>query len=352
MLTLVDDKDKQLLLCLQYACVKAGIRIPCESTLLLGRPLLDLACFKQAHLAPTYRSILAVANALAGENVATQMGPKFSGGACVQHLAKLRNRMSEEGISVPPPLPRGMVTTTPSRVYSQVTSNTKRRRGANTDDDVGDIEPLNPVSASPKPAKKRKVVKKEPGVKEESDRENMPDLYDSDGEYGAKKPKRATKPKCKKGANKCNTRRNSDSQSVVGGNEITPTPAVQTRGIRKNYAQMQGPIDEEDDVMAALGETEETVENADADSGDVATAFEAVKAENTPTAARLNETPVANVANDMAQQSIDQDQSMHTGGLKTPKAAQSDNTQIVRRQAVANTDPFNVSYCLHLLHHC
>lgn len=29
-LTLADDKDKQLLLCLQFACVKAGIRIPCK----------------------------------------------------------------------------------------------------------------------------------------------------------------------------------------------------------------------------------------------------------------------------------------------------------------------------------
>jgi hypothetical protein len=29
-LTSADDKDKQLLLCLQFACVKGGIRIPCK----------------------------------------------------------------------------------------------------------------------------------------------------------------------------------------------------------------------------------------------------------------------------------------------------------------------------------
>lgn len=194
------------------------------------------------------------------------MGPKFSAGACVQHLAKLRNRMKEEGIAVPPPLPRGMVTTTPSRVYSQPTSG-KRRRGSDQEDDDDDEYPsLNPAEDSPppKPApKKRKSTKKEPDIKEESDA--MPELYDTDDEYGSQKKKASkSKAKVKKPAAKKNTRRKSNSQEAEQEAESTPAPGPRTRGVRKNYAQMQAPIEEEQDVKAdVVDDGDEQTDGAD-----------------------------------------------------------------------------------------
>lgn len=51
------------------------------------------------------------------DKVARGLGPDYSEGAIVQHLAKLRSRMAEMGIGVPPPLKRGVLQT-PSKVYA------------------------------------------------------------------------------------------------------------------------------------------------------------------------------------------------------------------------------------------
>ena len=45
-----------------------------------------------------------VANVATVDRVAELMGPKFSSGAIIQHLAKLRTKMVEAGLDVPPPV--------------------------------------------------------------------------------------------------------------------------------------------------------------------------------------------------------------------------------------------------------
>lgn len=194
------------------------------------------------------------------------MGPRFSSGACVQHLAKLRNRMKEENIPVPPPLPRGMVTTTPSRVYAVATTSSKRRRFASDDEDDEEYPSLNGADESPTPkpsSKKRKAIKKEPDIKEEDD--IMPELYDSDEEYGATKKKASkSKAKAKKPSPKKNNRRKSSSQSVEDAREPSPVITPRTRGVRKNYAHMQAPLEELEDVKAE-SESDEPVQTETAD---------------------------------------------------------------------------------------
>ena len=62
--------DKKLLLAIQYACNTSGVAVPWDK-------------------------------------VGVLMGPEISPGAVIQHLAKVRVRMVELGLSVPPPLRRG-----------------------------------------------------------------------------------------------------------------------------------------------------------------------------------------------------------------------------------------------------
>ena len=75
-----DDIDKQVLLAVQYVCNLEGLRIN------WGK-------------------------------VAQVLGPDFTEGAIVQHLAKLRSKMIDVGLPVPPPMRRGTLQT-PSKVYA------------------------------------------------------------------------------------------------------------------------------------------------------------------------------------------------------------------------------------------
>ena len=88
---ITDDLDKQVLLTVQYCCNEAGVRIPWD-------------------------------------DVAAVMGPKFTGGAIVQHLSKVRQKMIGLELPVPPPLKRGVVNT-PSKIYA---SGNKRKIGSGT----------------------------------------------------------------------------------------------------------------------------------------------------------------------------------------------------------------------------
>lgn len=100
----IDDLDKGVLLAIQYASAEAGIKLPCKH-----------------NTQPRGTGNLADRALITGQRVAELMGPKFSEGAIVQHLAKLRSIMASEGIPVPPPLRRGMITRTPSKVYTTAT---------------------------------------------------------------------------------------------------------------------------------------------------------------------------------------------------------------------------------------
>ncbi|KAI4259059.1 MAG: hypothetical protein L6R42_004780 [Xanthoria sp. 1 TBL-2021] len=69
-----DELDKKLLLTIQWACNVKGIKIPFE---------------------------------LVASEMSSTKSSDISAGAIVQHLAKFRVRMVEQGLSVPPPLTRG-----------------------------------------------------------------------------------------------------------------------------------------------------------------------------------------------------------------------------------------------------
>lgn len=66
------------------------------------------------------------------------MGHDISDGAIVQHLAKLRVRMINAGLDVPPPLRRGG-TAPPSKISRSIgTPKGTRSKGALAEDDTGD----------------------------------------------------------------------------------------------------------------------------------------------------------------------------------------------------------------------
>lgn len=207
---------------MQYACNEAGLRIPWE-------------------------------------NVAKLMGDKFSDGAIVQHLSKLRQKMIDNGLPVPPPLKRG-TTVVPSRIYA--TSGGARRKSMPE-------TPTTPSTAVTTPKAKPSVAKKRTrrsGMDSDSDSqpENMDIADTSDDEYGAsgrKKKKQQRQPKPKQAPKKEDengtveedredTVMNSPS---VAGETIkesieTPGPATRTRGVRPDYSKLEQVSDDEESL--------------------------------------------------------------------------------------------------------
>ncbi|KAL8847526.1 MAG: hypothetical protein Q9221_007426 [Calogaya cf. arnoldii] len=94
-----DDLDKKLLLTIQWACNQKGVKIP-----------MDL---------------------VASEMSSTGVNTKVSAGAVIQHLAKFRVRMVQQGLSVPPPLSRGGNNNPATAQVSQA-SNTNGTKAAST----------------------------------------------------------------------------------------------------------------------------------------------------------------------------------------------------------------------------
>ncbi|KPI35903.1 uncharacterized protein AB675_10454 [Cyphellophora attinorum] len=239
-----DDKDKQLLLSIQYVCANQGIRLPWDA-------------------------------------IAAQMGPHFSQGACVQHLSKLRNKMVEQDIPVPPPLARGLVTTKPSSVYAKSGTPRKRKGQNNGDGDEEPAPPVQPLNPLPSPsAPKKRKIKKEAGIKQEdSDGEaeiDMPDLHDDDSDDGyapaTKKKKTArktsnskakTKPK-KKTAKQNAADKTPEAESPEKSTTPPVSPNVRTRGVRVNYAHMDPPVLDNDADTPAT-----TTPDAAASTGDI-----------------------------------------------------------------------------------
>ena len=115
-----DTMDKQLLLTIQQQCNVAGVRLPWDA-------------------------------------IGSEMGQYVTEGAVIQHLAKLRCRMVEQGVRVPPPLRRGgagrglstggpTAVVTPSSIYrakrnrqAKSTSSPGTARG-NEEDDEEDFD--------------------------------------------------------------------------------------------------------------------------------------------------------------------------------------------------------------------
>ena len=246
-----DDLDKQVLLAVQYASNEAGVRIPWdEVAILMGR--------------------------VTGED-------KFSGGAIVQHLSKLRNRMESHQINVPPALKRGTITNAPSKVYA---AGNKRKGGPS--------KAKNPTASTIKPKKsKARGIKSE--WEDEDDSDDIPVKYeqdvdeDSDGEYGGAKKKRrisSGKGRAKKQIIAA-VEKEEDEEDFENSEPATPvdratsgkgssfktdaeiqqsiespssSPLPRTRGVKHNYSKMDAGSEEngdEDDDAEAEEEAEE-----------------------------------------------------------------------------------------------
>ena len=152
--TWTDDLDKQVLLTVQYACNEAGVRIPWDDVAL-----------KMCEMV--------------GED-------KFTGGAIIQHLSKLRSKMESHALKVPPPLRRGLSVNAPSKIYAP---GNKRKGGPST--------AKTPKSSTARLERsKARNLKSEDEDEDDDDSEGTPIVYDddddddSDGEYESGRKKR------------------------------------------------------------------------------------------------------------------------------------------------------------------
>ena len=204
------------------------------------------------------------------EKVAEMMGPKFTDGAIVQHLAKLRQKMVANNMAVPPPLKRGIVNT-PSKLYAPASRRTISLPGSS-----GTPNASNSVVVRPKKAKNKRL-------NSEEEDESLSDLVlsdDSDGEYGSSKKKGRTSGRKNK-AKKQKVAIDDDDEAAITNPKIempsskagsvgeegdikesieTPGPAARTRGVVQDYAKMEeGEGDEfdEDDNEEPEEEPEE-----------------------------------------------------------------------------------------------
>jgi hypothetical protein len=245
--TLTDDLDKQVLLTVQYACNEAGVRIPWDDVAL-----------KMCEIV--------------GED-------KFTGGAIIQHLSKLRSKMESHALKVPPPLRRGLMINAPSKIYAP---SNKRKGGSST--------AKNPKSSTARLERsKARNLKSED--EDEDDSEGTPIVYDdddSDGEYESGRKKRRFsrgKVKKKRMAAVAVAERKEADEDVKTFRAETPTIKVnivkrgnlkaeagiqesiknsgtlpRTRGVKHNYAKMDPGSEENDepeDDAQAEGEAEE-----------------------------------------------------------------------------------------------
>ena len=127
---ITDPMDKKLLLAIQYACNSSGVTVPWD-------------------------------------RVGAIMGPEITSGAVIQHLAKVRVRLVEDGLPVPPPLRRG-------------------GSGRNT------IVAPKPKKNGVTKASKAKTIRKKPEPKSESSSNEESDWKngDSDSDFGTPRVKR------------------------------------------------------------------------------------------------------------------------------------------------------------------
>ena len=194
------------------------------------------------------------------------MGEKFSDGAIVQHMSKLRQKMVENNLPVPPPLKRG-TTVVPSKIYA--TSGTVRRKSMpDTPNNASTVV----TTPKPKQSASKKRTRRS-GVDSDSDSQPDEDQMDigdtSDEEYGASGKKKKKQTKSKKVTKKRavqeamevddeDTEQTQKEDTVVESKVAeeetikesieTPGPAIRTRGVRPDYSKLEQVSDEEDEV--------------------------------------------------------------------------------------------------------
>lgn len=147
-LFIADEMDKKLLLAMQYQCNFAGLAVPWTE-------------------------------------IGGIMGDGITGGAVIQHLAKLRIRMVAQGLSVPPPLRRGGGG---PRISTSSSSGSKAKATPpNNGSAQAKSTPTKPTSTKPKKAGKKATQDSD----ESEDEEDSWNNDESDAEYGKPRVKRA-----------------------------------------------------------------------------------------------------------------------------------------------------------------
>jgi hypothetical protein len=191
------------------------------------------------------------------------MGEKFSDGAIVQHMSKLRQKMVENNLQVPPPLKRG-TTVVPSKIYAPSAS--ARRKPM-----IDIPSTAAAVLTTPKTKPGAKKRNRRAGLDTDSDSqldENDMDIGDTEDEdYGASGKKKKKMSKAKKTAKKPaipkRVELDGEAADRINGNHIstnsagieesiiesieTQGPASRTRGVRPDYARLEQASDEEDE---------------------------------------------------------------------------------------------------------
>lgn len=185
--------DKKLLLALQFCCNAVGLAVPWN-------------------------------------DIGSIMGDQISGGAVIQHLAKLRIRMVEQGLSVPPPLRRGGHG---ARISTSATSHTKANATP------AKISKAN--NAAPKKTKKG-AKKVDPGSDDsEEDGDGWVNDDDSDAEYGERPAKRVKSNA--KGASRPRKMKAEDSEEEIA------TPSKPSK--RKRQSENSSDVDIKTEFTAA-----------------------------------------------------------------------------------------------------
>lgn len=110
------------------------------------------------------------------------MGEGITGGAVIQHLAKLRIRMVAQGHPVPPPLKRGGGS---ARISTSASTGSKAK-ATPTKDGTATSTKCNPAKPKKKAGKKAA-----PGFDESDEEEDSSTNDDSDADYGERRAKRA-----------------------------------------------------------------------------------------------------------------------------------------------------------------
>jgi hypothetical protein len=304
------------------------------------------------------------------------MGPTFTEGGIVQHLAKLRNLMITAGIPVPPSVKRGMVTKSPSKVYGSAanprvklepiaplfpdgTSASRIKQEEDTEQpasiydrakrasnklkevtsnemDEGDLVEVETTrkehaksTGNWKGKGKGKSKSRRNDMSDDEDDE-LPELYDSGSEYGSPKKKRRTSGKPKR---TLSSQAHGNGPLVVAelhampaGETVEDTtadgsvtlkveeeddsgPATRTRGVKRDYSQVDAASPEEaetedeakEPISATTGQAAEYVDRDGAVTGiaDDGYAQEGVEAiyDNTPSDA---DTDIINSGNGAA----------------------------------------------------
>lgn len=198
-----------------------------------------------------------------GDLVAQTIGKGITEGAIVQHLSKLRGKMVENKLSVPPTLRRGVVAKEPSKIYA--TSNGKKLPPP-VFAPITPVQAKKPVTPKSQTTSRSKSATKTKGkrVRSElydSDEEDFDDFVgDSDEEYGiSKKKTRTPKPKTKEvNASVSKKPKIIQAESYAADlkdieQDILATlgdggPASRTRHIKQDFSNLEAQLtDEEED---------------------------------------------------------------------------------------------------------